>query len=1203
MATDNRSIKIFIDNSDAMAKSDALKSKIEGLRAELNKLAAEGKKEDTKYISTEKAVSKLEKTYGQYQNKIQETTRILNNLSGSTYKELISVKKAIQKELQNEVRGTDSYNAKLKQLNAVQKEISLSQKEMNSQYGKSGSFLSRAADRFNKYFGIITSGIASITGLAFSIKKLTADAAAMEDVYADVMKTTGMTRDEVGQMNEEFKKIDTRTGREELNKIAEVGGRLGIAKDDIFEFTKAVDVANVALGDSFAGGAEEISDKLGKIQKLFKDTKDMELDKAFMSIGSSINELGANGAASEQNIADFATRVGSLPDALKPSVAQTLALGAAFEESGIESEIASRAYNIFMKQASVESAKFAKVMGVTTQEVENLINSNPTEFFLKFTESMKGMSAVDTARTLNELGVNADGANKAIGAAANNTNRFRQLIDLSNKSFQEGTSLLKEFGIKNNNAAAQLDKARKKFTDLSLELGSKLTPALTITTGWTSKLMTVIMFLIDHSAQLGKGLAILTGYFIAYNGTVIANNLALKEGIGLKLKQLVLSAKEEIQLRAMIVQEQIKAVTVGKTTTATKAAALAQAFWNNVIKANPIGFLVGALTTAIAAMMVFSKTTKTLISDNEALSDVQGKAAESISDEMSQLQLLLGVAKNESISKQEREKAIKKLNEISPEYLGNLTLENINTRDATTAVNNYTNALKENAMQKAISDKMAKLYSEKMDAEATKAKFQQKLDEDKARGLWKSNLLAQSAYKTRIAFADKSIASTQKEIDLYDKLNQKYVKERKTNSGTGNPVNDGDGGGNNSGGSAFTGGASSSKNKIDNLKIEYETELNLLRQKLLDEKITKEQFQTESSRLELEYLDRQLQAVGVDGEKRAQLTGQILEKQLSIKEAMLNTFLDVESNFIAREAELQNKANDARLRNDMKALRGIAAQNEKAYKEEFDRRMQQKANMVALGMDFANEMGNLLDGAISGNEDLVVSSIKAIINMGLDALKAQVEIAIAGVTAQELFTSGLVGVGLARAAIKIGLIEAAFGAAKAVVGSVIGNIGGNRSSSSGMSSSESSSQRVATQQRAYGKYDVLGADDGRLYRGVPYAGAPQTGVVSTPTLYGEYGSELVVSAPDFARLQRHINYPLVVQAIQQSRGIPQRADGNYENIPSSILTPQIDLSALRELSELIKDLKKNPIRAEVNYHEFEKSKYTIDNVKSKASRH
>lgn len=45
MAQDlNRSIKISIDNSDAMAKAERLESKISKLRGELEKLNAQGKK-------------------------------------------------------------------------------------------------------------------------------------------------------------------------------------------------------------------------------------------------------------------------------------------------------------------------------------------------------------------------------------------------------------------------------------------------------------------------------------------------------------------------------------------------------------------------------------------------------------------------------------------------------------------------------------------------------------------------------------------------------------------------------------------------------------------------------------------------------------------------------------------------------------------------------------------------------------------------------------------------------------------------------------------------------------------------------------------------------------------------------------------------------------------------------------------------------
>jgi tubulin-specific chaperone A len=68
---------------------------------------------------------------------------------------------------------------------------------------------------------------------------------------------------------------------------------------------------------------------------------------------------------------------------LKPSIQETLALGAAFEES-IESEVSARAYGIFMKQAQYRKWKFAKVMGIS-QKAER-INTNPLDFMLNFSE-------------------------------------------------------------------------------------------------------------------------------------------------------------------------------------------------------------------------------------------------------------------------------------------------------------------------------------------------------------------------------------------------------------------------------------------------------------------------------------------------------------------------------------------------------------------------------------------------------------------------------------------------------------------------------------------------------------------------------------------------------------------------------------------------------------------------------------------------
>src|SRR5690606_12174525 len=136
--------------------------------------------------------------------------------------------------------------------------------------------------------------------------------------------------------------------REDLLSIAEEGGRIGIPKEEIAAFTKEMDKANVALGDSF-GSASEVANVLGKLRNLYQETKDMDIPTAFNAIGSSLNDLGAAGVASEANVANFATRVGALPKAFKPSISDALALGAAFEESGVDAEIAGRSYGILIQ--------------------------------------------------------------------------------------------------------------------------------------------------------------------------------------------------------------------------------------------------------------------------------------------------------------------------------------------------------------------------------------------------------------------------------------------------------------------------------------------------------------------------------------------------------------------------------------------------------------------------------------------------------------------------------------------------------------------------------------------------------------------------------------------------------------------------------------------------------------------------------------
>ena len=426
------------------------------LKAARAKLFREGKRGSAEYKKLSAEINQNSDALRKNKNRMSALQDEIG-LTGLSMKQLRQRASKLRVQLDHMVPGSARYN----KFNADLKKTNARLSELKAKSRGAASGLGSLADRFNRYAALGASFIATLTGIVFSIQQIIDYNGKLSDAQSDVMKTTGMTKKEVDELAKSFGLLKTRTSRIDLLKIAEEGGRIGILKEEIGDFVDVMNKAAVALGDSFPGGVEEVASKLGKLKILFKETKNLSVEEAYNSIGSAINDLGADGVATEGNIADFATRLGSLPDAIKPNISEALALGAAFEESGVMSEIAGRGYSIALKTAAENSDKFARVMGVSTKEVEKMINANPLEFMIQFSKGLKGMNATDTANTLKYLGLNADGTNKIFGALSNNTDLFRTRLDLSSKSMKEATSLTAEYDIKNNNLAATIEKIGK----------------------------------------------------------------------------------------------------------------------------------------------------------------------------------------------------------------------------------------------------------------------------------------------------------------------------------------------------------------------------------------------------------------------------------------------------------------------------------------------------------------------------------------------------------------------------------------------------------------------------------------------------------------------------------------------------------------------------------------------------------------------
>jgi tubulin-specific chaperone A len=637
-------------------------------------------------------------------------------LTGLTMAQLQSKSTMLRNTLRNLIPGSADYQRYEADLQQVSNRMS----QLRGNARETGLSLGAMADGFNRYQGIILSGIAALTGIVLSIQKIIDINGKLSDAQADVMKTTGMTKVEVDELTKSFGLLHTRTSRIDLLGIAEIGGKLGILKSEIPAFVTVMNKAGVALSDSFTGGAEEAADKLGKIKGLYVELRESGVEITFEAVGSALNDLGAAGTASEANVADFVTRVGSMPEVFKPSIAQALGLGAAFEESGLNAEKAGGNYSKVITLAAKNVEGFARQMGKPRQQIEDLINSNPTEFFLQFADSLKGLSGTQLADVLDKLKLNDNEVKQVLGAASQNTDLFRQKIDLANKSMNLGTSLTNEYNIKNTNLAAILERLSKTVSGwFSSETFVKwLTSSVTSLAEFIGAIEDV-----DGKTTAWKNTLIFTAKVIAVVVAAMVSNVAWLQLCALWtnrnteaniLYTIASKAKAFADGVAMVASQAYAAVTMlltGNIVGATQAFRVMTA----TMMTTPWGFILGAIAAVGTAYVLFSDNTKKAATAQDMLNDNMREADGIVQKQSASFMSLISIIQDKTASHEAQTAALVQAKKIGGEYVQGLTLENAATFAGKKLIDDYIKSLEKKAMlqvlekrQSAIMDEMSK---------------------------------------------------------------------------------------------------------------------------------------------------------------------------------------------------------------------------------------------------------------------------------------------------------------------------------------------------------------------------------------------------------------------------------------------------------------------------------------------------------------
>lgn len=726
--------RVLLDDKQAKQTIALLEKQLEQVKQK--KTDAFKKGDDTKAF--DKEINRINASLKTLRTNQEQVNRTFNNLSSASYKELSVVMKTVQKQLRS--GAVERNSEEWKKLQQKLKEVKREMNAINSESKETTSLWSRFVNVLNTNWGAVSQIIAAYAGLSMTIRKCAQAYADMEESMANVRKYTGQTDEEVHRMNEDFKRMDTRTAREQLNELAGSAGRLGItSKDMIEEFVDGADKINVALGDDLGEGAV---DKIGKLAQMFGEDKTKGLRGAMLATGSAVNELAQNSSANAGYIVDFTADLSGVGIQAGMTQAQLMGLASALDQNMQEEATSATVFSQLITKMYQEPAKFAKIAGVEVTKFSNLMKTNANEGLMTFLSAMKSRGGfAEMAPMFEEMQLNGTRAVGVLSAVASHLDQVRTAQDLATQSYASGTSVINEFNVQNNTVQAQLDKAKKRFEDLTVELGEQLIPvtryAISTLSIGIHVLSTLITFTFTHVKQLtiiGSAIAVCTA-------------LWYKETIAIKLKAAATTYAAAID-KAYIA-----------TTTLLRAAMVAlQATWAYLTKGvqgyivvmraarlasltNPWAALATVLTVvgvavygAVKAFTSYNEAMRNSTQEaknNRAFAEAQASLAKKVSDatldERNKVDMLNKVIHSNAYTVDERRQAIAAMQKLVPEYHASISKEGKLYNDNQIAIQNYIKELENAAMAEAIYERKVEINKKKLELKLKESKIRHSL--------------------------------------------------------------------------------------------------------------------------------------------------------------------------------------------------------------------------------------------------------------------------------------------------------------------------------------------------------------------------------------------------------------------------------------------------------------------------------------------
>lgn len=324
--------------------------------------------------------------------------------------------------------------------------------------------------------GMVVTGAAIGVGLGLAAKA----AVEWESAWTGVAKVVDGSPEQMAALEDELRGLATTLPQThaEIAGVAAAAGQLGVAREDISEFTQTM----VAMGVSTDLASEDAAMSMARLMNIMQTAPD-QVD----NLGSAIVGLGNAGASTESEIVEMALRIAGAGHTVGMTEADVLGFASALASVGIEAESGGSSVStamVMMAEAVNEGGEslgeFANVAGVTADEFAAKFRSDPAQAIDMFVQGLGRIqdSGGDVFGVLEGLGMSEIRLRDAMLRLAGSGDLLTESLAGGNQAWEENTALMEEAARRYGTTEAQMSIAKNQLVDMGISLGEILLPAI-----------------------------------------------------------------------------------------------------------------------------------------------------------------------------------------------------------------------------------------------------------------------------------------------------------------------------------------------------------------------------------------------------------------------------------------------------------------------------------------------------------------------------------------------------------------------------------------------------------------------------------------------------------------------------------------------------------------------------------------------------